>query len=162
MAQHETQSARTGRRYSTFEEQLLRWSSKILGGVNTWLFRVSGGRIGGRFLYGAPVMLLTTIGQRTGQRRTAPVLYLEDTENLVTVASKAGSAHDPRWYRNLVANPDVEVEIGGEHRSMRARTASADEKLRLWPHLTKMYPPYDTYQKRTDREIPVVILEPPR
>ena len=79
---------------------------------------------------------------------------------MVVVASKGGSAHHPLWYRNLLANPDVEVQIGADKRALRARTASAEEKDELWPRLTMIYPDYDEYQARTDRDIPVVVLEP--
>jgi deazaflavin-dependent oxidoreductase (nitroreductase family) len=106
------------------------------------------------------VLLLTTTGARTGQRRTAPLLYLADGERLVLVASKGGMSQHPLWYRNLVANPDCEVEIGPSRRAVRARTAGAAEKAELWPRLVAMYRDYDAYQERTSREIPVVILEP--
>jgi deazaflavin-dependent oxidoreductase (nitroreductase family) len=155
-----SEQVRSGRRFTALEERLVSLGSRIMGRANTWLFRASGGRLGARFLYGAPVMLLTTVGRKSGKVRTSPVLYLEDGTSLVTVASKGGSAHHPGWYGNLLAHPDVEVEIGADRRRVRARTASADEKARLWPRLTAMYPPYATYQSRTDREIPVVILEP--
>ena len=128
--------------------------------LNICLIRLSSGRLGAKFLYGAPIMLLTTTGWKSGKPRTTPLLYLQDGVTLVAVASKAGSARHPGWYRNLVAHPEVDVEIGTEHRRMRARPASAEEKQRLWPQLTEMYPPYDSYQARTARDIPVVILEP--
>ena len=151
---------RTARAFTPLEERLVDLGSKIMSRLNTWAFRASGGRLGGTFLYGAPVMLVTTIGRKTGERRTTPLLYLREGDALVTVASKGGSARHPGWYRNLLADPEVEVQIGGERRTMRARTASDEEKRRLWPRLTAMYPPYDGYQARTDRDIPVVVLEP--
>jgi deazaflavin-dependent oxidoreductase (nitroreductase family) len=150
----------TARPFSAFEERLVNVSTKIMSRLNIWLIRLTRGRFGAKFLYGAPIMLLTVTGRKTGAPRTTPLLYLEDGVNLVTVASKGGSAHHPAWYGNLLAHPDVDVEIGGTHRAMRARTASADEKQRLWSRLTAMYPPYDGYQARTARDIPVVILEP--
>jgi deazaflavin-dependent oxidoreductase (nitroreductase family) len=150
----------TARPFTAFEERLINIGSKLMSRMNVWLWRLSGGRLGSRFLYSAPVMLLTTTGRKTGQSRTTPILYLEDGANVVTVASKAGSAHHPSWYGNFVAHPDVEIEIGRQRRRMRARTASEEEKQKLWPRLTAMYPPYGDYQARTAREIPVVILEP--
>ena len=150
----------TARPFSAFEERLVDVSTKIMSRLNIWLIRLTRGRIGGTSLYGAPIMLLTVTGRKTGEPRTTPLLYLEDGANLITVASKGGSARHPVWYRNLLAHPDVEVEIGTKHRAMRARTANADEKPRLWSRLTAMYPPYDGYQARTTRDIPVVILEP--
>jgi deazaflavin-dependent oxidoreductase (nitroreductase family) len=151
---------RTARPFSETEEKLLGVALKVMTKTTTWVYRVSGGRLGGRFLRGAPVMLLTTIGRRSGEPRIAPLIYLEDGDNVVTVASKGGSARHPLWYRNLQANPDVEVQIGADKRDLRARTASAEERDRLWPRLTMIYPDYDDYQARTDRDIPVVILEP--
>lgn len=150
----------TGRPFTAFEERLIDIGSRLMSRLNVWLWRISGARLGARFLYRAPVMLLTTTGRKTGEPRTTPVLYVEDGANLVTVASKAGSARHPAWYSNLLAHPDVEIEIGRQRRHMRARTAIDDEKERLWPRLTAMYPPYNDYQARTAREIPVVILEP--
>jgi deazaflavin-dependent oxidoreductase (nitroreductase family) len=133
---------------------------RILSALNTWVYRTSGGKIGGRFLRGAPVCLLTTTGRKSGQQRTAPLLYLADGERVVLVASKGGMAKHPVWYLNLVANPNCTVEIGREKRPMRAHTASADEKAALWPRLVAMYRDYEDYQARTDREIPVVVLAP--
>jgi deazaflavin-dependent oxidoreductase (nitroreductase family) len=151
---------RTTRPFTETEEKLLGAALKVMTKATNWAYRASGGRVGGRFLRGAPVMLLTTTGRRTGQPRTAPLIYLEDGDNLVTVASKGGSAKHPLWYRNLRAHPDVEVQIGAGKRKLRARVASAEEKDRLWPRLTTLYPDYDDYQARTDRDIPVVVLEP--
>lgn len=133
---------------------------RIMSALNVWVYRASGGRIGGRFLRGAPVLLLTTRGRKSGEPRVAPLLYLADGERVVIVASKGGMAKSPLWYGNLVAHPDCEVEIGPTRRAMRARTASAAEKAALWPRLVAMYRDYDDYQSRTDRDIPVVILEP--
>ena len=151
---------RRARSFTETEEKLLDVVTKVMSRTTTWAYRASRGRLGGRFLRGAPVMLLTTIGRRSGEPRIAPLIYLEDGDNVVTVASKGGSARHPLWYRNLQTNPDVEVQIGGDKRWLRARTASAEEKDKLWPRLTMIYPDYDDYQARTDRDIPVVILEP--
>jgi deazaflavin-dependent oxidoreductase (nitroreductase family) len=128
--------------------------------ANVWAYRLSGGRLGGRFWGGAPVLLLTTVGRRSGAPRTAPLLYLPDGENLVVVASKGGMSHHPLWYKNLEANPRVEVEVGSERRTMVSRRATAAEKAALWPRLVAMYPEYESYQVRTERDIPVVILSP--
>jgi F420H(2)-dependent quinone reductase len=132
----------------------------VMSALNTWAFRMSGGKLGARFPGGAPVLLLTTIGRKSGARRTAPLLYLKDGEDYVIVASKGGMSHHPAWYLNLRDNPQVEIEVGRDKRRMTARTASADEKKRLWPDLVAMYPSYDQYQARTDREIPVIVLSP--
>jgi deazaflavin-dependent oxidoreductase (nitroreductase family) len=133
---------------------------KAMSSLNTWIYRTTGGRLGGRFPGGAPLLLLTTVGRKSGQPRTTPLIYLSDGDDLAVVASKAGMDNHPLWYTNLVANPDVEVEVGRERRLLRARTATAEEKARLWPKLVAIYPTYEDYQKRTEREIPVVILSP--
>lgn len=152
--------AEKARPYSATEERIGNVVVKLMSRLNTWVYRASGGRLGGRFMYGAPVLLLVTTGRKSGAPRTAPLLYLADGANYVVVASKGGMSQHPLWYRNLEANPDVEVEIGGEVKPMRARTANAAEKKKLWPRLVEMYPPYASYQARTERKIPVVLLSP--
>ena len=133
---------------------------KLMSRLNTWAYRATGGRLGGKFPGGAPVMLVTTVGRKSGRRFTTPLLYLHDGANVVTVASKGGMDHHPLWYRNMVANPEVEVQIGRHVEPMRARTADEVEKRALWPKLVAMYPDYASYQARTQRDIPVVILSP--
>ena len=133
---------------------------KLMSRLNTWAYRATGGRVGGKFRSGAPVMLLTTIGRKSGRRLTIPLLYLRDEGRILTVASKGGMDHHPLWYRNLVANPAVDVQIGTETSAMQAHTASDAEKRALWPKLVAMYPDYATYQARTARNIPVVVLTP--
>ena len=92
--------------------------------------------------------------------RTTPLVYLEDADRVVVVASQAGRRNHPLWFRNIEADPAVTVQIGGERRAMRARTADAQERSGLWPRLVALYSDYDSYQSWTDREIPVVLLEP--
>jgi deazaflavin-dependent oxidoreductase (nitroreductase family) len=128
--------------------------------VNVWAYRLSNGWLGGKFPGGAPVLLLTTTGRKSGEKRVAPLLYLEDGSDLIVVASKGGMSHHPFWFKNLEADPAVEVEIRSQKRPFRARRANAEEKARLWPRLVKMYGSYDDYQARTTRDIPVVILSP--
>lgn len=125
--------------------------------VNT-LYRASGGKLGGR-MQGAPVLLLTTTGKRSGKKRTTPLLYLEDGGALAIVASKGGAPAHPAWFHNLRANPEVEVEVGRRRETRRARVASAEERERLWPRLVELYGSYASYQEKTTREIPVVLLE---
>lgn len=132
---------------------------KVMSTLNTWVYRATGGRVGGRFLRGAPVLLLTTTGRKSGERRTAPLLYLADQDRFVIVASKGGFSHHPAWYLNLEKSPDVTVQVGSDRREMRARIANDTEKQHLWPKLVAMYRDYDDYQARTDRKIPVVVLE---
>jgi deazaflavin-dependent oxidoreductase (nitroreductase family) len=133
---------------------------KLMSGLNTWLYRVSGGRLGGTWLQGAPILLLTTWGRKSGEPRTTPLLYLRDGNDLVLVASKGGMSHHPLWFRNIETTPDVEVEIGTDRTAMRARRASEQEKAALWPRLVSMYSDFAIYQARTARNIPVVILSP--
>lgn len=133
---------------------------KIMSRLNTWIFRASGGTLGKTWLRGAPVMLLTTIGRKSGQRRTTPLLYLRDGDTVVCVASKGGMDHHPLWYRNLQATPEVEIQIGTHVRRMRATTATAEQKAAYWPKLIEMYRDFDDYQARTSRDIPVIILRP--
>jgi deazaflavin-dependent oxidoreductase (nitroreductase family) len=134
---------------------------RAMSAANKWILRVSGGRLGGHFLRGAPVGLLTTTGRKSGQRRTTPLIYLADGARIVVVASLGGMPRHPLWYDNLVANAEVEFEPPREpKRRYRARTATADEKAGYWPRLCAIYPDYADYQARTDRNIPVVLLDP--
>jgi deazaflavin-dependent oxidoreductase (nitroreductase family) len=134
---------------------------KIMAGLHNALFRLSGGRIGGRFPGGAPVLLLTVKGRKTGKPRTAPLLYLADGERIVIVASKGGAPEDPLWYKNLVANPEVDVEVrGAPRKTMRAATGTDEQRNAYWPKLVSMYSGYAAYQKRTERRIPIVVLTP--
>ena len=119
---------------------------------------------GGRVLntaFGMPTVELHTTGRKSGQRRsTLLTTPIHDDQRVVLVASKGGDDRHPEWYLNLTANPDVEVTINGETRSLRARTATAEEKAALWPQITSSYRGYAGYQRRTARDIPVIICEP--
>jgi deazaflavin-dependent oxidoreductase (nitroreductase family) len=121
-------------------------------------YKATGGKVGGKLMR-MPVLLLTTTGRKTGQKRTSPLTYIPDGDDIVIVASKGGHPKPPAWYLNLTANPAVEVQTGSQTRTLNARTANAEERARLWPIVTKTYSGYAGYQKRTDREIPLVILE---
>jgi len=127
--------------------------------ANVVVYRRSGGRLGNS-MKGAPVLLLDHVGRKSGRARTAPVLYMRDGEDLVIVASRGGSDAMPAWWLNLQANPATTVEIGTERRRVMAREASGEEKAELWPRLVDMYGDYEIYRRRTEREIPVVILSP--
>ena len=122
-------------------------------------YRVSRGRIG-RSFRGAPVLLLDHVGRKSGRHMTSPLIYGEDGANLIIVASFGGAPRDPAWWPNLKANPETTVNVYGDVRRVRARRASAEEKARIWPKMVAVYAPYEDYQRRTDRDIPVVILEP--
>ena len=109
---------------------------------------------------GATCLVLTTRGRRTGQPRKFALIYGRDGDNYLVVASKGGAPTHPGWYLNVTADPHVEVQVLGRHFAARARTATAAEKPRLWAIMTAGWPNYDVYTTRTDREIPVVVLEP--
>lgn len=108
---------------------------------------------------GAPTLLLTTTGRRSGKKTTTPLIYGIDGDRYLVVASKGGAATHPMWYTNLVANPEVEIQVKAEKFRGRARTAEATDKPRLWKLMTATWPAYDDYQARTQRDIPVVIIE---
>ncbi len=123
-------------------------------------FRANEGRVGGNF-EGAPLLLLHTTGAKSGQERVHPMMYQDLGDDSVAVfASKAGAPDHPAWFHNVVANPDVTAEIGTETRSFRARTASGDERERIWTKQKADYPGFADYETKTTREIPVVILDP--
>ncbi len=134
----------------------------LVARVGLWLhrtlYRASGGRIGGR-RGNVPILLLTTIGRKTGKRRTVPLQYLAQGETLIVVASNGGSPKHPGWFLNLQAQPRVEVQIGREHTTVHAHQATAEERENLWPKVVELSSGYDDYQRRTTREIPLVILE---
>ena len=132
---------------------------RLLSRANVWLYVRTGGRLGGR-LAGAPVLLLTSTGRQSGKPRTTPLLYLDLGESFAVVASFGGSPKHPAWFLNLRANPEVDVQVGNEHGGRRARIASDNEREQLWPRLVTMYPAYASYQEKTARRIPVVLLEP--
>jgi deazaflavin-dependent oxidoreductase (nitroreductase family) len=132
---------------------------RMMGG-HTALYRATGGRIGHRVPGSPPVLLLEHVGAKSGTRRTSPLGYIDDGENVVVVASKGGYPRHPAWFHNLLANPDTTVQVGSRRRPVHARVATPEERERLWPKVVAAYAGYDTYQHRTAREIPLVILEP--
>jgi deazaflavin-dependent oxidoreductase (nitroreductase family) len=127
--------------------------------MHRWLYRLSGGKIGGT-MGGNPVLLLTTTGRKTGQRRIWPVTYLPDGEDLIVVASAGGQPQQPAWYLNLQANPRVTVQVGNQMRRLVAHTAEGEERGRLWARFIQAYPAFEGYQRKTRRELPVVVLRP--
>ena len=135
---------------------LIKWMSRI----NTLAYKVSGGRVGGTFLKGAPVALLTTIGRKSGEPRVSPLLFLRDGDRVVLVASQGGRTNNPMWYLNLKANPKVTVQIKKEVLALTARDATEAERAQYWPELVAMYSSFEDYQSWTDRIIPIVICDP--
>ena len=131
-------------------------------GLHTLAYRATGGRIG-HTLPGMPgqMLLLEHVGAKSGVRRTSPLIYIPDGDNLVIVASKGGFPKNPGWFHNLRANPDTAVQVGAEVRPVHARIATPEERRRLWPKAVRTYGGYAGYQARSrGREIPLVILEP--
>ena len=133
---------------------------RILGGIHNRVYRLSGGRVAGK-IGKTPVLLLTTTGRKSGQKRTNPLLYAPaGDDGYMVIASKGGAPQHPLWYLNLQANPLAAVTVGRATRQVRARTAEGEERERLWRSLADLYPGYDKYAEKTSRRIPVVVLEP--
>ena len=122
-------------------------------------FRANGGKLGGNF-EGAPMLLLHSTGAKSGKERVNPMMYQAVGDDYAVFASKAGAPTNPDWFHNLVAHPDATVEIGTETKSVRARVAAGDERTRIWETQKERYPGFAEYERNTDREIPVVVLEP--
>lgn len=138
---------------------MLKLLIRAIASFHVALYRLSGGRILGHFGK-ARICLLTTRGRKSGKSRTVPLICLQEGESLALVASLGGAPRHPVWFLNLEAEPLAEVELGARRRRMRARVASPEEKDHLWLKLVAIYPPYAEYQKRTSRQIPVVLLTP--
>ena len=148
------------------DSDLTRQIIKVMATANVWVYRRTGGRLGAKWRIGAgfrkppPICLLEHRGRKTGKLRTTPLVFLEDGQRIVVVASQAGRPEHPMWYLNLLEDPDVTVQIGRSRRPMRARVADPAERAALWPRLLDLYADYDSYQSWTDRVIPVIVLDP--
>ena len=144
----------------SLQESLADIGLKVMSQAHRTIVHLSGGRVLGS-VFGMPAVELHTVGRTSGRPRstmlTAPVI---DGARVVLVASKGGDDRDPDWYRNLMADPDIELTMAGHRRPMRARLASAEEKAELWPQVVAVYQGYGDYQRRTTRDIPVIICEP--
>jgi deazaflavin-dependent oxidoreductase (nitroreductase family) len=140
---------------TTMGATTLRWTGRL----NVPIYRATGGRLMGK-VGRAPVLLLTTTGRKSGQPRTAPVVYLADGERLIVIGSNAGNDRVPAWSLNLKANPDAEVEVGRKRRTVRARVAEGEERAALWRMSNEQYAGFDDYERRTDRTISLFVLEP--
>ncbi len=132
---------------------------KTVSAMHEFWYRLTGGLLGGSVM-GRPMLLLTTTGRKTGTRRTTPLLYLEDGDNLVVIASNGGHPRHPAWWLNLEQNPQAEVQIRGAKKPVRAEEATGEARERLWRAVVEVYSGYEGYQKSTKRQIPVVILRP--
>ncbi|HEX3520060.1 MAG TPA: nitroreductase family deazaflavin-dependent oxidoreductase [Solirubrobacteraceae bacterium] len=133
--------------------------TRLMGG-HTAVYRATGGRIGHRTPGLPPVLLLDHVGARSGIRRTSPLVYGVDGKNFILVASKGGYPKNPAWFHNLRANPDTAVQVGSRHYDVRALLAEGEERTRLWKLMVGVYGGYESYRRRAEREIPLVVLEP--
>ena len=131
-----------------------------MSSLHARLYRLTGGRFLPRWAGGLPVLSLTTTGRRSGRPRSTAIIYLENGDNLVVMPSNAGSDATPAWWLNLQANPEAEVQLGGERRRVRARRATPEEAERLWPQMRDAYVGFEAYQRFTARDQPIVLLEP--
>jgi deazaflavin-dependent oxidoreductase (nitroreductase family) len=134
-------------------------AENLFGQQHVERYRETDGAVGHIWKRGAKVLLLTTKGRTTGKETTTPLIYERAGNDYVLVASKGGAPEHPGWYRNLARDPEVEVQVMDVTFPARARTAGGDERARLWKLVTRQWPDYDAYQTRTEREIPVVVLE---
>ena len=131
----------------------------LFGQYHVERYRETDGEVGHDWLEGAPVALLTTIGRKSGEERTTPLIYGTAGDDFAIVASNGGADSPPAWFVNIEADPDVEVQVLDDVFPARARTATADERPQLWETMLREWPHYAEYQERTDREIPVVLLQ---
>lgn len=149
----------TEKQLSPFQVWGLKAFIKPVAALNVWLYRLSGGKIMGT-LGGGRVCLVTMTGGKSGKQRVIPLMYCVRGDDVILVASRGGTPTSPAWYHNLMANPEVEIEVGRDKRRYRARQADDAEKAELWPVVTGTYKGFDLYQNRTERNIPVMICSP--
>ena len=132
----------------------------LFGQEHVERYQATDGKEGHDWREGSTVLLLTTTGRKSGNETTTPLIYDLDGDDPVIVASKGGAPDHPGWYKNLQANPEVEVQVGTKKIKARARTATGEERARLWQKALEFWPPYADYQNKTERQIPVVVLDP--
>jgi deazaflavin-dependent oxidoreductase (nitroreductase family) len=135
-------------------------AEQLYGAEHVKRYRETGGKVGHIWKRGAKVLLLTTKGRRSGEPRTTPLIYERAGDEYVIVASKGGAPEDPGWYRNIAKTPEVELQVRDEVIPAHAHVAEGEERERLWRLAAQQWPDYDEYAKKTDREIPVVVLDP--
>jgi proline iminopeptidase len=134
-------------------------AGNLFGDAHVKRYRETGGEEGHIWRNGSKILLLTTKGRTSGEPRTTPLIYEADDDKYVIVASKGGAPENPGWYKNLAKDPEVELQVKDDVFPARARTAEGEERERLWKLAAQQWPDYDEYQTKTDREIPVVVLE---
>lgn len=138
---------------------VVRWIFRRFIGLQIFVYRRSGGKRMGH-LRGMPILLLTTVGRKTGKHRVTPVMYIRDGDNYVVTASNNGARDNPGWFVNLKKNPQIAIEVDGTTKSMMAHQANSEEKSRLWPRLVEQAHFFEGYNQKTKRDIPMVILQP--
>jgi len=136
------------------------WAMNRVFAGHTLLYRASRGHLGHHLPGAPPMLLLDHVGARSEKRRTSPLGYVRDGDAYVLIASKGGEPKHPSWYHNLLAHPDTTIQVGSKRLPVSARVATREERARVWPRAVETYGGYAGYQKRTDREIPLVMLEP--
>lgn len=141
-------------------EKLFRLAAKLYGVVNVAVYKMSGGSVMNKGPANKPICLVTMTGRKTGKKREIPLMHVPHGEQKILVASLGGISNNPVWYYNLKATPDITIAADGVSGAYRAREVSAEEKASLWPVIVDAYPPYDEYQARTDRDIPVFVCDP--
>ena len=151
----ENKSTSTERDLSGAANLALKLGSSVHAGV----YRATGGKLFGR-MGKSPILILNTVGRKSGKKRATPLLYAVDGEDFVIIASKGGAPSHPAWYLNLMANPDATVEVKGREVRVTAEQVEGEEKMRLWQKMAELYPTYDDYQRKTERQIPLLILRP--
>jgi proline iminopeptidase len=134
-------------------------SENLFGEEHVRRYRETGGEVGHEWREGSTILLLTTNGRKTGEPRTTPLIYAQDGDRYVIVASKGGAPEHPGWYENLAKDPNVELQVKDDVFKAHARTAAGEEREQLWRKANEVWPHYDEYATKTDREIPVVVLE---
>ncbi len=132
---------------------------RLMTAIHEFWYRMTDGWIGNNFM-GTPMLLLTTTGRKTGRKHTTPLVYLEDGDDIVVIASNGGSDRDPQWWLNLKANPQALIQVRNKRRKVQAEAAAGEERSRLWAEITRRYGQYRQYERRTSRVIPVVRLMP--
>lgn len=140
-----------------FIRKVMKYASRF----NVWIYEKTDGKLGGKFVVGgAPVCLVSYTGRKSGKRLTTPLIHIPHDDGVLLVASQGGLETHPLWYKNIQANPSIEVNEFGRVRAMRARQATPEEKVALWPTIRAVHKDFDEYQARTDRDIPVLICTP--
>ena len=133
--------------------------NRLMAG-HTLIYRATGGMIGHRLPGAPPMLLLDHVGAKSAKRRTTPLVYVREGDNVAIIASKGGNPRHPAWFHNLRAHPDTTIQIGSQRLPVHARVAAGQERERLWNRAVEAWSSYEDYQKRTPRQIPVVVLEP--